>query len=203
MHSIHNDLNSKFEAIEASGVTIEPSSLWSPADHLENPVCYCASYTTVLAQTLRVAGYPVRKVGLGKDGELAIHHVCEVHLDGKWVLMDCLFDLVFVKEDGAFASSKEVNANWSGYEVQVPENYDPNYDYSTFYFTNWNKIPVVGKTIEAMPSLKLWLHNKGVSVRFLLFDVWLWIGVFLLALSALFGFRLYVSKIQQERVRGR
>jgi hypothetical protein len=121
-----------------------------------------------------------------------IHHVLETYVEGHWVLMDCVTNLAFRREDGHLASAAEVHANWDYYRGQTPAGYNPDYDYSTYYYTNWDKVPVVGAIVQGIPSLHRWLEARGVSVWFLLLDVNQWFAGFsFVGAMLLMGARLW------------
>ena len=177
MRKVNAVVNGRFGQIADVGHP-EPGLLWSSDEHLTEPSGACASYTQVLAKTLETMGYPIRKVGLSKGSQRGIHHVLETYVEGHWVLMDGLSNLAFRREDGHLASAADVHANWEYYRSQTPPGYNPDYDYSTFYYTNWGKVPVVGAIVQGIPPLHRWLEARGVSVWFLLLDVNQWFAGF-------------------------
>ena len=152
----------------------EPHLHWAPMAHLNNPSGACASCTTVLARALVGAGYPVRKVGLEKDGQRALHHVLETQAGGRWILMDAIHGLAFRRPDGHLASAAEVSRDWTHYRNQTPPGYPAAYDYSGYYYTNWEHIPGAEALLDAVPALRTWLHERRVSLRLLFMDVHRW-----------------------------
>ena len=168
------------------------STLYISSSHeqLRNPVGMCASYSHVLAKALMTAGYRVRKVGLAKGSRRAIHHVIEVQTGSAWVLLDALYNLAFRAPDGHLASAAEVSRDWRWYQTQVPAGYHPDFDYSTFYYTNWERMPGLGWALRSVPSLQTWLHEQGISVRFWFFNTYRWEAGICLTLSVgLWGLR--------------
>lgn len=156
---------------------IDSSIPMTPSDeHLHNPIGACASYSHVLAKTLMTAGYQVRKVGLAKNSKRAIHHVIEVRRDDHWVLLDAFYNLAFRRRDGKLASAEEVSHDWKWFQQQVPSGYNPDYDYSSFYYTNWERVPVIGWLVRVSPWLGAKLKASGVSVRFWFFNTYRWIA---------------------------
>lgn len=181
MAKVHHIMDSRYGQIADLGHP-EPGLLWSSDEHLIEPSGACASYTQVLGKALQTAGFSIRKLGLSKDGLRGIHHVLETRIDGRWVLMDALSNLAFRRPDGHIASAAEVHADWEYYRPQTPADYNPTYDYSGYYYTNWRKVPVIGAIVEGIPSLHDWLQAQGVSLWFLLLDVNQWFAGF-----AIFG----------------
>ncbi|MBS1948406.1 MAG: hypothetical protein JST47_11630 [Bacteroidetes bacterium] len=109
----------------------------------------CGSYSYVLARILQDYGFPVRIGQMKANGIYGSHNVVEANINSKWVVADPLFDTYFVKPGGkAFASFNDVKENWGYYSKQLPEGYDPSYQYQDVRYTNWEKIPVV------LPALK-------------------------------------------------
>ena len=176
MRKVNSVVNGRFGQIADVGHP-EPGILWSSDEHLTEPSGACASYTQVLGKALQTAGYPVRKVGLSKGSQKGIHHVLETYVEGHWVLMDGLSNLAFHHPDGHLASAADVHADWDYYHQQTPAGYNPDYDYSIFYYTNWSKVPVLGAIVNGIPSLHAWLEGHGVSVWFILLDVNQWFAV--------------------------
>lgn len=172
MHTVHNQLQ---------GTPLHPSSslnsrlnITSSHEQLANPSGMCASYSHVLAKALMTAGYQVRKVGLAKNGKRAIHHVIEARQGSSWTLLDAYYDLAYRAPDGHLASAADVSRHWTTYRRQVPAGYNPDFDYSSFYYTNWDRIPVVGWIVRASPPLASWLHERGISIRFWFFNTYRW-----------------------------
>lgn len=154
------------------GVEAPPSgSFVSNMEQLRHPMGACTSFTQVLAKVLMEAGYDVRKLGLEKNGVRAIHHVLEAQVGDRWVLMDPLYNQVFRQPDGHLASVVEVSKDWAWFKQQTPPGYNPDYDYSAYYYTNWDRVPFVGSFVRSHPDLRAWLRAHRVSVRFLFIDV--------------------------------
>lgn len=149
-------------------------SMKSSMEQLHNPSGACASYSHVLAKCLMTAGIQVRKVGLEHGGHKAIHHVIEARLDGRWVLMDPLYNLVFRNQQGALVDAVQVREHWDFFKKQLPPNYNPDFDYAAFYHTNWDRVPLLGGMIKAIPGLVPELERQGVSVRFWFFNSYRW-----------------------------
>ena len=173
MDKVHAVVTSRYGQVADVGHP-EPGILWSSDEHLIEPSGACASYTQVLAKTLQTVGFPIRKVGLSKGTQKGIHHVLETYVEDHWVLMDAVSRLTFRTPAGRLASAAEVHGNWEYYRTQTAPGYNPDYDYSTYYYTNWNKVPVVGAIVNGIPSLHRALEARGVSLWFLLLDVNQW-----------------------------
>lgn len=124
----------------------------------------CGSFTLVLAKALERAGIEFRIAQMLCDGRTACHVLLEALVDGRWVVLDPLFDQAFVRPDGQLASFADVSADWASYQKQIPADrtqldpcgerfYDTeHYDYAAVRYMNWNKIPI------AMPVLRFVLR---------------------------------------------
>jgi hypothetical protein len=77
------------------------------------------------------------------NGHFGGHMLVEVWSDGRWMVMDPLFNQFFTKPDGSLASFEEVQNNFSYYSKQLHPDYPKEYQYQDVRYTNWNKIPVV------------------------------------------------------------
>ena len=108
----------------------------------------CGSYSFVLARLLNELNIETRFAQMKVGNDFGGHIIIEAFSNGRWVVMDASYDLMFKTEDGHFADFKEVHGNWQAYQQQVPANYDMTYSYDAVRYTNWEKIPVV------LPALK-------------------------------------------------
>ena len=191
LHQVYKTLMPRWTELTTQGRT-RNITLFTPSQvHLNEPLGACASFSHVLARTLRQAGYPLRKIGLSRDGIKGIHHVLEVQINGRWVLMDAFYDLTFVQADGFLADAASVGADWDHYQQQVPSNYDPNFDYSGYYYTNWSKVPGFKWVTQLLPSFGVWLEDEKVSVQFIFLDIKSWyIGTLMGVAFALLWYRL-------------
>jgi hypothetical protein len=152
-----------------------PGLLWSAGDHLNRPAGASASYVTVLAKALQTAKFPIRKVGLVKNGITAYHHVLEAKVNGRWVVLDATFDQHFRRPDGKLACAADIHADWLYYRSQIMPGYYPEYDYSGFYYTNWDRIPGAATVLGWFPEARSWLHDHGISIRFWFLNVHAWL----------------------------
>ena len=184
LHHVHQVVSVNTERMGADR-SMAGQIFWSPGDHLRHPGGACASYSTVLAKALQTAGFTVRKVGLSSHGTKAIHHVVEALADGHWVLMDAAFDLSFNGPHGLKASARDVASQWATYRQQTPPNYPSLYDYSGFYYTNWDRIPGAWLAFKLCPELKVWMDAHEVSLRFVFLNIWNWVAVFWGSLACL------------------
>ena len=108
----------------------------------------CGSSSMVLGRLLLSMQYELRFAQMRVDGVSGGHNVLEVKIHDRWVVVDPLYDLYFVRPDGRMASFEDLHGNWAWYSRQVPQGYNPRYRYEGVVHTNWNKIPVI------MPALK-------------------------------------------------
>jgi hypothetical protein len=113
----------------------------------------CGSYSVVLARLLKSMGYTVRIPQMIVNGQPAGHILVEVYSNGRWVVMDPLYDLYFVKPGGDLASFADVSRNWNYYKSQVPAEYNPDYTYQGVQYTNWNKVPVLMPAVHRVLSV--------------------------------------------------
>ena len=176
LHQVHDLVKTNVVAMGANN-RMDGQIFWTASDHLRHPGGACASYTTVLAKALHMAGYPVRKIGLAHDGKKAVHHVLEAFSDGHWVLMDAGFGLAFHRPEGGLASASEVAPNWDLYRKQTPVGYPEEYDYHGFYYTNWDRIPGAALAFQTWPGLRAWLEQRQISLRFVFLDLWMCAGI--------------------------
>lgn len=205
--SIMSTVNSRLKGVhlpvQSSSGDATEVSIRSSHDHLQSPTGACASYSHVLAKALMTAGYEVRKVGLGKNGNLAIHHVIEARVGQSWALLDAFYNQAFLAKNGHLADAGAVQADWPWFRQQVPQDYDLRFDYSTYYYTNWSRIPVVGWLVNSSPKLQALLHQHRVSVRFWFFNTFRWLAFLGLLMAAGTGWALWrLARRPAARVSG-
>jgi hypothetical protein len=109
----------------------------------------CGSYSKVMARLMQKLGYTCRIGQMKVNGLYGGHIVPEIKTEKGWVIVDPMFDLVFTRPDGKWASFKDVSKNWAYYKQQVPANYQAEYQYEDVRYTNWDKIPVIMHMIKS------------------------------------------------------
>ncbi len=113
----------------------------------------CGGNSLVLAQVLDGMGFKVKPGQMKVNGKFGGHIITEALVNGKWIVLDPLYNLVFRNEKGQLASFDEVSSNWNYFKSQVPSHYNPDYQYAGIQYTNWAKLPVVGSIAKATITL--------------------------------------------------
>jgi len=113
----------------------------------------CGSSSLVLGRLLLCMRYPMRFAHMQVDGINGGHQVLEANINDRWVVLDPLYNLYFVRPDGRMASFDDLHNNWAYYKAQVPAGYDMRYRYEGVTYTNWNKIPVVMPAVKTLLNL--------------------------------------------------
>lgn len=160
----------------------------------------CGSFTSVVGRLLVSAGYPIRILQMHCGPDPACHILLEVQLDGRWVVVDPSYNLLFQNTDGSIASYDQLHHNFSAYAAQTPRDYNPAYRFEDARRTNWDKIPVLmpllrgllnatmGETWTNELSLRAWVLNR----------YWLW---FFAAGGFYAGALLLMLLVRQRRQR--
>jgi hypothetical protein len=104
----------------------------------------CGGNSLVLSQVLDGMGFKVKPSQMEVNGKFGGHIIVETQINGKWCVLDPLYNLAFKNVDGTLASFDEVKNNWAIYKSQVPSNYDFKYAYTDARYTNWSKLPIIG-----------------------------------------------------------
>lgn len=125
------------------------------------PAGECGSFAGVLVRLLKAQGIPVR-FGQMLDSEqvtgVAHHIVVEAWLDGRWVVCDPMYDLVFRGEDGRVLGYDEIHGDWERLKTQCPPGYDMRYDYRGFRRVNFGPLNTwLQRTPLAGWSIRTWL----------------------------------------------
>lgn len=149
----------------------------------------CGGNSLVLAQILDGMGYSVRPAQMKVGGQYGGHIVLEVKVNGKWAVLDPIYNLCFKSPDGSLASFDDVQHNWNYYSAQTPPDYRPEYRYEGVRYTNWNKVPLLGSSAKFMVTLFIGKERaKYFSVRSLFLNpkkMLFFSALFLLGLSAI------------------
>jgi len=92
----------------------------------------CYMHSMVLGRLLKSIGIEYRNYSMMKNEKN--HHVAEVKIEGKWVVADPLFNIVFNNQDGILAGAKELNEDFGYYRRQIVDSvyydrFDYEYDY--------------------------------------------------------------------------
>ncbi len=123
----------------------------------------CGGYTLVLAQILNEFNYEIRPLHMLVNNRYGGHIVLEVKINDKWCVFDPLYNLSFVNKDNQLASAEEVKNDWNFYKNQLPPSYLLSFNFKDFRYTNWDKVPVLGKIAKGTINL---LTNKEKAKTF-------------------------------------
>jgi hypothetical protein len=158
----------------------------------------CGSYSFVLARILQNYHFPVRIDQMKANGNYASHNIIEVNVNGKWIVLDPLYDLCFVRPGGGLASFDNVKANWPYYSPQLPKGYDTSYRYEDVRYTNWEKIPVIMPAFKKILDLILGKKKSdtiSLRVHFLrMYDLYFYITLFLFIPIAILTIRKVLQR---------
>jgi hypothetical protein len=108
----------------------------------------CGSASMVLARTYMAMNFPTRIGQMYANGHYAGHMVVEVWSNGRWMVLDPLFDQAFYKPDSTLASFKEVQHNFAHYAAQLHKDYPKEYKYQGVRYTNWEKFPLLSPLLK-------------------------------------------------------
>ncbi len=103
----------------------------------------CFMHAKVAGLLLHKAGFEFRHFAMKKEGHDSLsHHVGQVLYKGKYIVIDPLFNQMFVKPDGDYASAEEVHENWLYYKQQVGnkllfKEYDKPHYYPTDFYREY------------------------------------------------------------------
>ena len=98
-----------------------------------------------------------------QNGEVVqgCHMFVEASMDGRWVVMDAMYDLHYVTAEGKPASLELIKANWNYYQQQPPQGFPADwYTYQDYSYTNWNKIPII---LPALREIARWIIGDEVD----------------------------------------
>lgn len=171
MHLTHRLGVSRMELFSnKKGSTI--TSIINPVTyHLQTNEGACGSYSYILSRLLKEFDIDTRIVQMKVGDNFGGHIIVEAESSKGWVVLDPSYDLVFKRNDGQFASFKDVRDDWNNYRKQVPAGYDTSYAYSDARYTNWNKVPVVMPLIRQVMNWTMGKEKTDVfSIRTLFLE---------------------------------
>jgi len=163
----HTLLEDNHAVLASSPVNSLRHKLFNSSDiQLVSPKGNCGSYAHVLARLLQRADFKVRIAQMEcSNGEVGCHIMVDALIDGRFVALDGMYGLHFVKESGELATYYEVGRDWKNYSKQLPANYPKSFDYYGVRYANWNKVPVIMPFFKRV--LKLFIGNsvEELSIR--------------------------------------
>jgi len=128
------------------------------------------------------------------------HHILEVKIRDRLVVVDPLYDLYFVRPDGRMAGFTDVHDNWAYYKRQTPQGYDMHYSYAGLTYTNWKKVPFVTPVIKSLLDLVIGRKRAdAISLRTLFLRKFHFLFVVLMAVFALVLSFTIRRLLQQQR----
>jgi hypothetical protein len=164
----------------------------------------CGMYSLFTCRLLTEMGYNCRVVQQQVNGVWGGHITLEVDLNrfndalpAKWMLIDPLFNHVFVDSQGVELSALQAKAQWPMMVAKLPAEYDVKYNYQQgFRYTNWDKLGFVSRAAYALGKLiGLPMDTFSFRAMFIRQHVWnLAIYCLGLALTLVIGFRSRLRK---------
>ncbi len=105
----------------------------------------CGSRSRVVVAMLKSRGIHARLLLLLDGKQHSIHTVVETYIDGRWVVADPTYDIVFHRRDGRLATRDDLRRDPGllALATEGREPYPSIYSYTRAAHTNWHKIPIV------------------------------------------------------------
>ena len=121
----------------------------------------CGMYSLFTCRLLTEMGYECRVVQQQVQGTWGGHITLEVNLNrfntaqpDRWMLVDPLFNHVFVDSQHRELSALQVKAQWPMMVAKLPVEYDTKYNYQQgFRYTNWDKLGFVSRAAYNLGKL--------------------------------------------------
>jgi hypothetical protein len=133
----------------------------------------CGSHTGVLVAMLRASGIEARPFFLLDSAGSSRHTVVQARIDGRWVISDPNFGILYRRRDGVLATAQEIAADEPRFEEQVASvpGYNPVFRYDHVALLNWRKVPVLLPALRRLLVFLLGEERVGNLARP---DVWMW-----------------------------
>ncbi|MFT4635820.1 MAG: hypothetical protein ACI854_000705 [Arenicella sp.] len=190
----HMLLNSRHKLFSGDDYIGMRDSLFRSADvQLIDARFSCGSYSHVLGRLLQRAGFEIRLAQMKCDNVWGCHIVLEAKVDDRFVSLDSLYNVAFIRSDGKLASFSEVGENWSDYKRQLPSGYPDWFAYEDVRYTNWSKIPLLMPAAKNLLSVFIGDKVNRVSVRSLVLNVYkAYLYILMTGYLMLIFFNIYV-----------
>ena len=115
----------------------------------------CGMYTLFTCRLLTEMGFDCRVVQQQVNGVWGGHITLEVDLNrfndampSRWLLVDPLFNCVFLDSQGQALSCMQVKKQWKQLIGDLPDEYDQKYNYQQgFRYTNWDKFGLLTRSL--------------------------------------------------------
>ena len=162
----------------------------------------CGSASMVLARTLETMGFPIRIGQMYVNGNFGGHILVEVWSNGRWRVLDPLYNQAFIKPDGTLASFKDVQNNFSFYSKQIQPNTPKEYQYQDVRYTNWEKIPILSPIAKKLLNFVYGEQraNEICLRKYLIKFYLIWHYVFFSLFVATMGILFYQNRIKRNRL---
>jgi hypothetical protein len=134
----------------------------------------CGSHVRVVVAMLQASGVRCHHLQILDAAGQPTHSVVQARIEGRWVVADALYGIVFRRRDGALASVEDLVADHPNFlaQVQGVRGYDTvHYDFKHVTSFNWKKIPVILPTIHWALERALGPERVAHMVRP---RIWMW-----------------------------
>lgn len=159
MDAVHGMLKPRLRFASGGGPLRLPG-MQSTDSESAMPAGYCGSFAHVLARSLQRAGFEVKIGQTLASGTWGGHIVVVALIDGRWVILDPLYNVAFRDPSGRLLGFDEIHRDWETVKSQCPPGYDFSYNYEGIRFTNWRGLPVdwLGSWTRDV-SVRTWFLN--------------------------------------------
>ena len=133
----------------------------------------CGSHTRVVVSMLQASGVQSRPLFLLDGSGTARHTVVQARVDGRWVVADSYYGIIYRRRDGQLATAPEIAADpaWYREQTQKARNYPASYDYGRVSIMNWQKVPVL---LPALRALSIAAFGAEPVDDFARPSIWMW-----------------------------
>ena len=110
----------------------------------------CGTATNAFVNLASAGGIEARRLLLlDAQGMDTTHVVAEVHLDGRWVIVDPAFHTILTDSAGQFLTKEELaNPDVLQDATRNLTGYDPAYNYEHTAFIHFARLPIVGRSLQ-------------------------------------------------------
>jgi hypothetical protein len=111
----------------------------------------CGSHTNVVIALLAARGIPSRPLFLCDAQQRVLHTVVEARIDGRWVVGDPTYGIVYRTRDARLATRDDIVADPARFAATVAgiAGYDPGYRFEQVARMNWRKFPPLSPFVKS------------------------------------------------------
>ncbi len=131
---------------------VDPTGHWfaTPSKALLTGRSGCGDFVAVFTRVMQLAGERAKPMQMKCPPDITCHVLTEVKIDGKWIVMDPLYNFAPTDPRGAPLGAAETHKDWARISLQTPKFYIKAYNYERVEGTNWSKYGAASRAVRGL-----------------------------------------------------